>query len=98
MRLIVATAAALALLTTTAFAKPLPDCDSEQVERTLLRVTEATTVIESKNVRSTDPDNLRFCKAEILMNNRLWEVVFELTWTSETEGRFWLKSRGGRLL
>jgi hypothetical protein len=61
------TAAALALLTTTAaFATELPDCNSNDVQATLQRVTNATTIIETQNIRSNDPDNLRFCKSEIL--------------------------------
>ena len=58
-------AAALALLTTTAaFATELPDCNTNGVRATLQRVTNATTI--TQNIRSNDPDNLRFCKSEIL--------------------------------
>jgi hypothetical protein len=99
MKRLMMTAAALALTATAAIAKELPDCDSDKVLATLQRVTSATTVVEAKNIRSTDPENLRYCKAEVLTaNGRLVEFVYELTWTSESEGRFWLQTKGGRVL
>ena len=69
MKRLMMTAAALALTATAAIAKELPDCDSDKVLATLQRVTSATTVVEAKNIRSTDPENLRYCKAEVLTAN-----------------------------
>lgn len=78
-------------------AKELPDCDDSRVRETLTRVTHLTTIVETKTIRTNDPTKSRFCKSEILASNgRLAEIVYELRWVSESEGRFWLQTQGGR--
>ena len=101
MKRLMLTAAALSLLVTAAHAgsKELPDCDVGHVERTLKRVSNAITIVETRNISSDDPTELRFCKSEILTSTgQLAEVIYELRWTSESEGRYWLQIKGGRML
>jgi hypothetical protein len=80
--------------------KPLPECDDSGVEATLRRVApHIITVIETKNIRSTDPTESRFCRTEALVSNgRMLEAIYELRWTSETDNRYWLQIKGGRFL
>ena len=79
--------------------KELPVCDADDVQETLKRVTHLTTVVETKNIKSDNLTESRFCKAEIVAaNGSMIEVVYELRWTSQTEGRFWLQIKGARYL
>jgi hypothetical protein len=79
--------------------KELPNCDSDQVQETLIRVTRVRTIVDTRNITTSNPTESRFCKSEILTSNGLLaEAVYELRWTSEAEGRFWLQIQGGRIL
>ena len=99
MKRLLITAAAIALLSTPAMAKDMYDCNETTVQEALKRITHATTIIETKNIPSEDVENSRFCKSEILAaNGALLEIVYELRWTSASEGRFWLQTKGGRVL
>jgi hypothetical protein len=78
---------------------PLPECNEVHVEDTLRRLTHITTVVETKNIPSKDPTESRFCKSEVLgASGSLVEVVYELRWTSASEGRFTLSVQGGRVM
>jgi hypothetical protein len=85
--------------------KTLPDCDAKWVEETLNRVSRQNgsltiqKVIETKNIRSDDPTESRYCRSAVLTaNGRMAEYVYELRWTSETDNRFWLQMKGSRYL
>ena len=84
--------------------KTLPECDSQQVENTFTRVAHVgnstiATVIQTTNVKSNDPTESRFCRSEALTTSgRMYEFIYELRWTSETDNRFWLQVKGGRAL
>jgi hypothetical protein len=85
--------------------KVLPECDNPNVEETLLRVsrnsgyTSINTVIQTSNIRSNDPTESRFCRSEVLTyGGRMLEFIYELRWTSETDGRYWLQMKGRRYL
>jgi hypothetical protein len=101
MKNLLTVAALAATLATPAYAgsKEMFNCDEEHVEKTLRRVAPyITEVLEITDARSKDPTEVRLCKAEVVnAYGRMLVVVFELRWTSETDGRYWLQIRGGRV-
>jgi hypothetical protein len=89
----------IAIVPAVAHAREMFDCDDPQVRETLLRVTHAQTIVETNNIPSDDLNNFRFCKSEVLeANGRLAELIYEVRWTSASEGRFYLQIKGGRFL
>ena len=84
--------------------KELPPCDKPEVERTFMRATSQSSVtvsvvLNTGNVRSPDPTEVRFCRYEVLTNRgAMAEVIFEMRWTSETDERYLMQIKGARYL
>jgi hypothetical protein len=89
----------VAAIPAVAHAREMFDCDDPGVRETLIRVTKAQAVIETANIPSDDTENARLCRSEVLLDNgQMAEIIYEIRWASETEGRFWLQVKGGRSL
>jgi hypothetical protein len=84
----------------------LTSCYAEIVEQTLMRVFRLgngfmiTKVLNTQEIFGYDDTReSRWCRSEVLLSNRtMHEVIYQLTWVSKSEGRFWLKIQGGRPL
>jgi hypothetical protein len=75
----------------------LPNCNNENVLRALTRAMTAQTILKARNAPSSDPDELRWCRAEVLTaSGNFVEVAYFLQWTSKAELRFYLEVAGAR--
>lgn len=79
----------------------IANCKDSTVEEALTRIARwngSTTIIKVTNTTEIPSKNVseaRWCRSEALLSNGLMsEWIYELTWTSKTEGRFWLQVKG----
>jgi hypothetical protein len=78
-------------------ADELPDCDRDYVLKGLMRATQAQTVLRVRNAPSPEPDELRWCRAEIITaEGDFVEVAFHVEWVSKAEHRIWVQMAGAR--
>jgi hypothetical protein len=79
------------------------NCKDSTVEETLMRAARwggsvtIVKVINTTEIRSKNVSEARWCRSEALLSNGLLsEWIYELTWTSKTERRFWLQVKGAQ--
>ena len=92
---LIAAMAALALVTGTAEAKPLPQCNDDTVHNVFLEAVQPWEILELKDWRGAD--DKRWCYAFYIgrygMRSPYMEAIYTLEWVDESEGRFWLQVR-----
>jgi hypothetical protein len=77
--------------------KELEDCDSKGVQDTLKRVTHSRVILDTQEVPSDNLTEERWCRSHIIGESGVFrEVIYNLRWTSETEGRYWLQVQASR--
>jgi hypothetical protein len=90
---------------TLAFAAPahatatLPECNNDEVQQVLTRLTKALKIFETKDMRSGEGQ--RWCYVYFggivgYGGNPFQEVIFTLEWINESEGRWWLQIKERR--
>jgi hypothetical protein len=100
MKYVVIILALLSVSNANAGTRELYDCSAGNVEKVLTEAARwggsmIVKVLDTANVKSRDVTEERWCMSHVLWSNgRIGNIVYNLKWTSETDGRFWLQVKG----